>query len=815
MRSFNNFKSSTARCVLAAVLASAVAMPALAADADAADDNGSGLEEIIVTAQKRSENLQDTPISISVLTSQGLQDRHVTSLLDLGDGAIPSLKVAPFFSRPGALIVNIRGVGVLSDSNQPARDQGVGVYVDGVYMGRAQGLGTALFDVENIEVLKGPQGTLFGRNTEGGAVNIVTKKPSGEFKLNATAGIGNYGAHKSEIHLDLPTFNNLALKIDGIVAHRDPFVENPLSGQLGFNSYDKRGMHIQALWKPVDNFSADISYDNSYDATSTLYLQQLSAGVGLPAATSGSPAVLANTVSPLFRASPDRSSTAIVGVPQQASIGKAQGGRATLEFNASPDLRFRSISSYREMTQGQFDNGSADTTLQQATVTAGVTPSFLNFVFARYSLAPFRQNQVSQELQVIGELPRLKYQAGALYYQERVQDSAQAINTMQFTDAAGTAPVVRQISYPAQTIQRASHVVTTSIGVYGQGTYTPPVMNDIMHLTVGARWTRDKKEGSLFTINGAAPIVPVNGVNVTGPVLLNATWSRVDPLVNLSVDASEDVLLYGKWSSGYRSGGANSRSLSYKTFDPETVSMFEVGAKTEFLDNRARFNIAAYAGTYKDIQLDFSGLYEDVINGVRVATTRTTTDTVNAPGSGKLKGVEVELTLAPVDGLTLTGSYAYNSVKIPDTLNPFPQSGGVFIKVPLPIYQVYTPENAASASLDYKAPIGGNDMALSLHFDANYDSGYYANYTDSDYDTVTRAVRYAQLKGDSAFIVNGRIAITDISMGSSGAKATVALWSRNLLNEAHVFYKSGTARGGVNGFFNDPRTFGIDLTIKM
>jgi len=815
MRSFSFFKSSAARSVLATMLASAVAMPAVAADAAAADDNGSGLEEIIVTAQKRSENLQDTPISISVLTSQGLQDRHVTSLLDLGDGAIPSLKVAPFFSRPGALIVNIRGVGVLSDSNQPARDQGVGVYVDGVYMGRAQGLGTALFDVENIEVLKGPQGTLFGRNTEGGAVNIVTKKPSGEFKLNATAGIGNYGAHKSEIHLDLPTFNNLALKIDGIVAHRDPFVENPLSGQLGFNSYDKRGMHIQALWKPVDNFSADISYDNSYDATSTLYLQQLSAGVGLPAATSGSPAVLANTLSPLFRASPDRASTAIVGVPQQASIGKAQGGRATLEFNASPDLRFRSISSYREMTQGQFDNGSADTTLQQATVTAGVTPSFLNFVFARYSLAPFRQNQVSQELQVIGELPRLKYQAGALYYQERVQDSAQAINTMQFTDAAGTAPVVRQISYPAQTIQRASHVVTTSIGVYGQGTYTPPVMNDIMHLTVGARWTRDKKEGSLFTINGAAPIVPVNGVNVTGPVLLNATWSRVDPLVNLSIDASEDVLLYGKWSSGYRSGGANSRSLSYKTFDPETVSMFEVGAKTEFLDNRARFNIAAYTGTYKDIQLDFSGLYEDVINGVRVATTRTTTDTVNAPGSGKLKGVEVELTLAPVDGLTLTGSYAYNSVKIPDTLNPFPQSGGVFIKVPLPIYQVYTPENAASASLDYKAPIGGNDMALSLHLDANYDSGYYANYTDSDYDTVTRAVRYAQLKGDSAFIVNGRIAITDISMGSSGAKATVALWSRNLLNEEHVFYKSGTARGGVNGFFNDPRTFGIDLTIKM
>lgn len=809
-RSINKFASVS----FAAIFACSFANPALAQEA-AADDNGSGLEEIIVTAQKRSENLQDTPISISVLTSQGLEDRHVTSLLDLGDGAIPSLKVAPFFSRPGALIVNIRGVGVLADSNQPARDQGVGVYVDGVYMGRAQGLGTALFDVENIEVLKGPQGTLFGRNTIGGAVNIVTKKPSGEFKLNATAGIANYGAHKAEMHVDLPTIANVAIKIDGIVARRNPFVTNPLSSSIGFNSYDKRGLNVAALWAPVSNFSANISYDNSYDATSTLYWQQISPGLGLPAQASGSPAVLANTVAAAFKLQPKRAKSAAVGVPQQLSIGKAEGGRMALELQASPNFTLRSISSYREMTQGQFDNASADTSLQQATVTAGVVPSFLNFGFARYSVAPFRQNQLSQELQVIGELPRLKYQAGALYFDERVQDAAQAFNTMQFTDAAGSTYVQRQINYDTQTIQRASYVKTVSVGAYGQATYTPPVMNDIAHVTFGARWTRDKKDGNLFTINGAAPIVPVKGVNVTGPVLLNASWSRVDPLINLAIDASDDVLIYGKWSSGYRSGGANSRSLSYKTFNPETVSMFEIGAKTEFLDNRARFNIAAYTGTYKGIQLDFSGLYEDVINGVRVATLRTTTDTVNAPGTGKLKGLEAELTFAPVDGLTLTGSYAYNSVEIPDTLNPFPQSGGVFITVPLPIYQVYTPENSASGSIDYKVPVGSGDMAFNLHLDANYDSGYYANYTDSNYDRITRAVLYSQLKGDSAFIVNGRMALSDIDLGTSGAKATLAIWARNLLNEEHIFYKSGTATSGVTGFFNDPRTFGFDFTIKM
>ncbi|RSX98121.1 TonB-dependent receptor, partial [Sphingomonas koreensis] len=167
-------------------------------------------------------------------------------------------------------------------------------YVDGVYMGRAQGLGTALFDVENIEVLKGPQGTLFGRNTMGGAVNIVTKKPSGQFKLNATAGAGNYGSYKGEVHVDLPEFANISLKVDGVIARRNPFVKNPMPGQLGFNSDDKHGVHVEALWKPVSNFSADLSYDNSYDATSTLYMQQISAPLGLPVSASGSAAVPAN-----------------------------------------------------------------------------------------------------------------------------------------------------------------------------------------------------------------------------------------------------------------------------------------------------------------------------------------------------------------------------------------------------------------------------------------------------------------------------------------------------------------------------------------
>jgi iron complex outermembrane recepter protein len=825
MSIINSSAARRAHIILAGTALAWLTTPACAAEtateADASASDSEGLGEIVVTAQKRAENLQDVPIAISVLGSEGIVNRHVTSLLDLGDGAIPSLRVAPFFSRPGALIINVRGVGVLSDSNQPARDQGVGVYIDGVYLGRAQGLGTALYDVDNIEVLKGPQGTLFGRNTEGGAVSIVTKKPSGDFKLNTTVSLGNYGAHKGEVHLDLPEAGNISMKIDGVVSRRGGFVDNPLSGAEDFNAFDKRGLHVEALWKPSDTFSADYSFDTSYDASSTLYLQLVEAPTGL-AATATGPVIYPNRLAAINPLQPNRASTAVVGSPQQASVGKTNGVRLGLEWEAASRLTLKSITSYRNLRQGQFDNGNAVPGLQlpQILVAGNVVPvsafNATNVAFSRYSLAQFRQNQFSQELQFIGEFDHLKYQFGALYYKENVEDNAQAINTLQSADATGSAFVACNAALVASCrplIQRASHVTTTSIGAYGQATYTPPIGDDMVHLTVGGRWTRDKKVGQLFTINGSLPVLPINGVNVVGEIPLNASWSRIDPMINLAIDASKDLHFYGKWSTGYRAGGANSRSLSYAKFDPETVSMFEIGAKTEFWDHKARFNVAAYTGTYKNIQIDFSGLYEDVINGVRVATTRTTTNTVNAPGTGKLKGFEAELTLAPVQGLTLSASYAYNSVKIPDTLNPFPQTGGVFITVPIPIYQVYTPKVSASGSIDYEVPLNG--VTLKAHLDGNYDSGYYANYTDSTYDPVTRAVRYAQPKGDKALVFNGRLALADIEMASTDAKLTVAIWARNLFNEQHLFYKSGTPNAGVTGFFNDPRTFGVEANLKF
>ncbi len=745
-------------CLLAGTAALTMAGQAHAADA-AADDGAVGLEEVVVTAQKRETNLQDTPIAISAMGADQMQARHVQTIEDLSDGAIPSLRVAPFFARHSALTLGMRGIGALGDANQPARDQAVGVYVDGVYLGRAQGLGSALYDVERIEVLKGPQGTLFGRNTEGGALSIVTKKPSGEFHMNTTLGYGNYNAYKAETHIDLPEVNNISIKLDGLVTKRDGTIKNPTtSGQEDFNSYDKRGVQVQALWRPTDSFSADYAFDNAYDGTTPYNVQLVKKG--------------ALALAPLMPLQTDRADTANIGVPLQMSVGKTWGHRLNLEWDAADTVTLKSISSYRKLDQTQYDNGA-----QFLSVYAP------GAAFSRYSMAKVYQEQYSQEFQVIGHTDQLEYVFGALYFHEKVRDNAQTPNTMQW-NATGTGYTTLSIDLNTVPFDRASHVVTDSYGVFGQVVWTPAGLQDL-HLTLGGRLTKDQKKGSLDTVNGALPsYVNASKQVIVGRVPLDESWSRFDPLVTVAYDVTPDVNLYGRWSTGYKSGGANSRSLTYRAFDPETVSMYELGAKTQFWENRARLNLAAYYGEIKDAQVDFSVI---ILNN-----NRGTLETTNA-ATGKTKGVELDFTVTPAEGLTLNANYAYTKVELSKAFNPFTNTQAV-------IYPLYTPKNAGGVSIDYERPALG--ATFKAHLDANYADGQYTGTTDP---TLS----------DSSFLVNARLSLTDIQISDTGAKLQLSLWSRNLLDEAHMFLKNTNAALGTYAIFNDPRTFGAEMNIKF
>jgi iron complex outermembrane receptor protein len=763
-------KSCSPSAALKAVLLAGGAMmilaPASARAAGVADTAAvveaaaAALDEVVVTAQKRQTNLQDTPIAISVLGADALQARHVQSLADLGDGAIPSLRVAPFFARNSALAIGLRGIGAASDANQPARDQAVGVYINGVYLGRAQGLGSALYDVERIEVLKGPQGTLFGRNTEGGAISIVTRRPSGRFGMNAAAGYGNYDGYRAEAHVDLPEFHGVSIKVDGLVSKRGGTILNPTSNdQPDFNSYDRRGVQVEALWRPRADLTVDYAFDSTYDGT-TPYLVQLLAKGSLGLA-------------PLTPPQDERVKVAAVGVPLRLSEGITWGHRLNVEWSPADWLQLKSITAYRDLKQGQYDNG--------AFALSAYAP---NGNFSRYSIANFDQAQFSQEVQLVGHLPQIEFVAGAFFYRESVNDSARTPNTLQW-NATGTAYTVLPLNLDAVPFDRASHARTKSSGAFGQAVWTPPVFGGRAHLTVGGRFTHDERSGSLNTVNGATPsYVDANKRTIVGAIPLDESWNRFDPMVDLAFDLGPDVNVYGKWSTGYKAGGANSRSLTYRAFDPETVSMFELGAKTEFWERRARLNVAAFYGDLKDVQIDFSVI---ILNN-----NRGTLETTNA-ATGKTRGLEVDFSIKPIDGLTLSANYAYTKATLSKAFNPFTNTQAT-------VYPLYTPKNAASASVDYERPWLG--AVLKAHLDANWAEGQYTNTTDPRLS-------------DESFIVNGRLALADIPLRGDEARLELALWSRNLLNESHAFLRNFNASLGTYGIFNEPRTYGAEARVRF
>jgi iron complex outermembrane receptor protein len=768
------------------------------------------LGDIVVTALRRETNLQRTPLSISVLSPAAMADRHVQSLGDLADSAIPSLRVATFEARNSALTVGIRGI-VPFDQNQTARDTGVGVYIDGIYLGRSQGLNAALFDVERIEVLKGPQGTLFGRNTEGGAVSIVTRQPTGQFGLRAEAGYGNYNSYNGSVHLDLPAWNNFALKLDGIVEHQDATVENPLAGQTGWNFYNRVGGRAQLRWRPFEGLTWDVSADLARDENSPNYSQlvnynPLGRTVGVYDPTTnrlvapGSPAGAPTCTTCIAPLSPlvvvsgrNRQRVAEIGVPQQPSVDRTHGFASTIRYHVSPALELRAITAWRGVTTAQWDNSGGP----HRTIFAP------NANFSRYSLSNLRQNQFSQELQAVGSFDHFDYTLGLYYFNEHARELAATPSSNRW-NANGTGYTINSEivippvasgnqgwDYPGSWfVQRASQARARSYAAYGQVTWSPI---DILHLTLGGRYTDDKRDGTLYKVS-----------NVATPYALHFRNSRFDPMATIALDATPDIHLYARYATGYRAGGANDRSSDFRAFGPEVVKSYELGAHMDLLDRHVRLNVAGYLMNRTGTQIDFD--FVDTNPFLPGTTTPNPTfnlhteNTANAPGVSHIRGVEADLTVRAGEHLILGASYAYTYTNIPLTpnVNPGPLFGQL-----TRVFVVYTPRNALSGSIDWHSQLSGNGTALRIHLDGNY--------ADPQYSFQNEAVR-----SDSSFVVNGRIAIADIPMGN-GAFVTVSLWSRNLLDETHIYRRSAAnaATLGEYANFNPPRTFGGEVAIRF
>ncbi len=623
------------------------------------------------------------------------------------------------------------------------------------------------------------------------------------FGVRGSVGVGNYGQREGALHVDLPAVADIAIKIDAIYDHQDATVKNPLAGQFGWNYHNVVGGRIAARWTPIDHLTVDVAYDQSKDENTPNFSQLINYnplgrtvgvynGTTLVAPPGGTctPACIA-PLSPLVVVSGDhRQKVAEIGVPQQPSVDRSNGWTGTVKYKVMPGLELRSITGYRQVGTHQWDNsGGAHRTIFQP-----------NANFSRYSLSELYQHQFSQEFQAVGHAASVDYVFGAYYFREKVSELAATPSTNRW-NADGTGYTINsengngipQPPFVSATqgwdrnswfIQRDSHAKARSYAAFGQATWTPPGL-DILHLTAGARWTKDKRTGILDIVNGR-----------TTAFLFNFDKDRVDPMLVAALDATPDIHVYAKYATGYRGGGANDRSQTFTAFGPEVVKSYEIGAKMDFFDRRARLNLAAYYMRRTGTQTDFDNVDT---NPNSPTFNLHTEETRNAPGASKIKGIEADLTVRPMRALTLGASYAYTDIKVPPTPNPFLPGNPLF-----QVFTVYTPKHAASGFADYELPAGIADAKLRFHLDANYAGKQYSFQSEP-------------VKTDSSFIVNGRIALADVEVNHGATSLTFAFWARNLLNETHIYRRSAANAAvlGDYGNLNPPRTYGAELSFSL
>lgn len=611
-----------------------------AAWAQTQTDAGFQLEEVVVTAQRRSERLQDTPVSVTALTTKALEARGVSNLQDIGNFA-PSLEIHQT-NRPAggssAFAAYIRGVGT-GDFQFPT-DPGVGLYVDDVYIARSVGGLLSLEDIARVEVLKGPQGTLYGRNTIGGAINVVTTQPvlNGDVTGQMKVKVGSYG------------------RADIVAALNGPIVQDKLGGKFsvsflnsdGFGRSNHDPQNLNSEGRLI--FRGGLRYQASPDLTFSLsgdYTRQRQrppAGVVLGFAPAGSTltkiAKYNQYAAPYWNArlglpSTTRYDASIISngdyrnndFQRQYDNSDIGGVAGVIDWRPSEAFGVKSISAARVIAANiKVDGDHSPYPLQD-------------------SATDLYSAQISEELQISGKMfdDRLIWLVGAYAFRET---GSSKLNTLSFDGLYEAEPV--KLAADAGDTFTYFHMQATSYAVFTQNTL---VLTPGLNLTVGARYNHDEKDYaySVDFTQRRVPQVPLSNIS--------RDWDSFTPKVGLDWKPSDDVMLYASYSKGFKSGGfstSNSATDPTPVYNPEKLASREIGAKTSWLDNRLTANFAAYASTYEDIQLTVQG--KDAVTGANLRKTE------NA-GEAHIKGFEAELIATPARGLTANLGVGYTKAR--------------------------------------------------------------------------------------------------------------------------------------------------------
>ncbi len=641
---------------IGAGLAALAATPAIAQEAPVAEQTAAeptDTGDIVVTARRREESLLDVPISMSVVSGDSLVRSGAADITTLQDKT-PNLTLQIARGSNSTLIAFSRGVG----QQDPlwGFEPGIGLYIDDVYVARPQGAVLDIFDVERVEVLRGPQGTLYGRNTIGGAIKYVTKRLGRELYGSGRASYGSYNQIDLVGEISLPVGSMLS--VGGAVAlyKRDGFGTNLTTGAEHYNK-DVFAARISAELTPSDSVFFRLAGDRTLDKSKPRHGTRLVGNGGL--------AAYAPTASVY---------------DTRAGIGDNnrvlnQGLSLTGEIGMSDTLTFKTISAYREGrtdTLIDFDN-TPDPALD--------VPAF------------YEDWQFTQELQLLYQGERLQGVAGLYYLEGRASGAFDTV-----VGALGST------TYTAGTVK------TKSYAGFADMSYD---LTDQLKLSAGLRYTRDTKTGTVLrqdflgirspTFGNAAALLLRTRTNYTN----ERTFEKLTPRVSLSFMPNEDLNFYASFGQGFKSGGFDMRGDAIFTpttvngYEPETIETYEVGMKGAFLDRSLFVNLAGYYSNYKNQQITVQ--VPSLAGGIA--------SFVDNAGKGVIYGFEAETRIVPSRNFSATMAVGYTNADYKEFLT-FAAGGTTPVDVANARVFQNTPKWTANASFTWSADVGGGRLAL-------------------------------------------------------------------------------------------------------
>jgi iron complex outermembrane receptor protein len=738
----------------------------------AADAASGQLEEITVTARRREEVLQNVPTSIIALGNKELADRQIFQVEDIAT-TIPSVHIVPQNGTPGIPQISIRGV---TGGNIDAEvDSPIATYIDGVYIARSTGATFALSDLERIEVLRGPQGTLFGRNAEAGAISYVSKPPTGEYGGRVETTFGNYNLKRVKGVLDLPAFDNLAVRIAVLHTERDGYIKNTTPGVV-VNIPQPFGPQTSTPTLGDDNETGfmlsarysgeNLTVDYKFDYTTQYTEADAQHVVGFDKGAFGKV---------IYDLQPLLGGTNIYGpgyrdlLPALTSDDHYMiyGHNLTVNYALNDNLAIKSITAFRFQQQdGGFNSNEGNITIAPFTgggteLVAGEQSCLL------CSIAKRSQHQWSEELQVIGTEDRFDYIGGLYFFDERAfqNDVAYILKSFKQTGPNTLSPgPLLPTDYSSGSLDR---VQNRSVAAYLHGTFHA---TDNLDFAAGVRHTEDRRYADYWTRTVHA--IPGEEFFPPGPGGSFAQdFSHTDFEVTGTYHFTPDVNVYGRIATGYVAGGV----LHGHPYQPTVNTTYEVGLRSEWFDRTLRFNLTVFEQDQENLQI----LQFQPNIGVFF---------INS-GNNHTHGVEMEASYVPVTGLTLSADFGYDH---------FGTSNG---------FRTPQPDTTFYLSAEYQTQPFWNSISASARIDGNYQSRY-TQYANPAADPVLDA----QLYTPAYWLLDMRVSLLDIPMGSSTGR--VSMWGKNLTNEHQLDYVAPFGLY-IPGQYIPPRTFGADLSVKF